>query len=60
MSRRDLLRRLPPGWRASLTRGGHIRLSKPGRRAVFTASTPGDWRSWRNALAAVRREERRG
>ena len=61
MSRRlrDLLRRLPEGWRVERrTGGGHLELAKPGKPRVFVASTPSDWRSIRNITAQVRRSER--
>lgn len=48
------------GWSAELTRGGHVRLVKPGCGPVFVASTPSDRRAHRNALATLKREDRRG
>ena len=46
------------GWQVSLTRGGHLRFTKPGRGPVFTSSTPSDRRAYLNALAMLRREDR--
>ena len=46
------------GWQISLTRGGHLRLTKPGRGPVFTSSTPSDRRAYLNALATLRRADR--
>jgi hypothetical protein len=46
------------GWQISLTRGGHLRLTKPGRGPVFTSSTPSDHRAYLNALAMLRRADR--
>ena len=46
------------GWSWSLTRSGHVRFDKPGRRPVFTATTPSDWRAPRNAAATLRRLDR--
>ncbi len=45
------------GYRASRTNGGHLRFSKPGRRPVFTSSTPSDWRTVRNVMSQLRRNE---
>lgn len=46
-------------WKVSRTRGGHIRLTKPGCAAVFTSCTPSDsHRASLNAIAQLRRAER--
>ncbi len=45
------------GYRVGRTRGGHLRFSKPGRRPIFTSSTPSDWRPPRNAMSQLRRNE---
>lgn len=46
------------GWQISLTQGGHLRFTKPGRGPVFSSSTPSDRRAFRNALAMLRRSDR--
>lgn len=46
------------GWQISLTHGGHLRFTKPGRGPVFTSSTPSDRRAYLNALAMLRRADR--
>jgi hypothetical protein len=44
------------GWLLTVTGGGHLKWMPPqGGAPVFTASTPGDWRSSRNARAKLRR-----
>lgn len=43
------------GYRASRTSGGHLRFSKPGRRTVFSSSTPSDWRTARNVISQLRK-----
>lgn len=49
---------LKHGWQAEKTRGGHLRFSKPGRPLIHTGSTPGDWRSAKNAMARLIRADR--
>jgi hypothetical protein len=61
---REGLRRLvafaeSEGWTVSRTLGGHIRFTKVGRGSIFTSSTAGDHRSGLNALARLRRAERK-
>src|SRR5690606_11515837 len=46
------------GWQISLTHGGHLRFTKPGRGPVFTSSTPSDHRAYLNALTMLRRADR--
>lgn len=46
------------GWSISLTNGGHLRFTKPGRPLIHTSSTPSDWRAVRNALATLARADR--
>ncbi|MEQ5055688.1 type II toxin-antitoxin system HicA family toxin [Klebsiella michiganensis] len=43
------------GWQASRTSGGHLRFCKPGCTPVYTSSTPGDHRAFRNARAMLKR-----
>jgi len=46
------------GYQVSRTKGGHLRFGKPGHRTVFSSSTPSDWRTQRNIIAELRRNER--
>ncbi len=47
-------------WTVERTRGGHVKLSKPGCAPVFTSFTPSDGkRSALNAIAQLRRAQRR-
>ncbi|MDH0894654.1 MULTISPECIES: type II toxin-antitoxin system HicA family toxin [unclassified Pseudomonas] len=46
------------GWTVGATKNGHLRFTKPGRPIIHTGSTPSDWRSLRNALAALARADR--
>lgn len=46
------------GWAVARTNGGHLRFTKHGRPIIHTGSTPSDWRSLRNALAALARADR--
>ncbi|WP_036828690.1 hypothetical protein [Phycicoccus jejuensis] len=43
------------GFDVKVTKRGHISVSKDGRFVVVFAGTPSDWRSMRNALAAMKR-----
>lgn len=45
------------GWSISTTRGGHLRLTKPGRPVVHTSRTPSDHRAVRNAVALLSRAD---
>ncbi|GEN23146.1 hypothetical protein HCU01_10950 [Halomonas cupida] len=45
-------------WHIERTRGGHIKLTKPGMPPVFTSYSPSDARSQRNAIALLRRVQR--
>jgi hypothetical protein len=47
------------GWRVRRTQRGHIKFSKCGLTPIFTASTPSDYRADRNAMARLRRADRR-
>lgn len=47
-------------WRMERTRGGHIKLTKPGMPPIFTSFTPSDSRSQRNVIARMRRVQRQG
>lgn len=45
------------GWEVSLTKSGHYRLRSPyTNRLVFCASTPGDWRAFKNIIRDLKRE----
>lgn len=43
------------GCEAKLTRGGHWRVSRPGRQSITIARTPSDQRAIRNVRQDVRR-----
>lgn len=43
------------GWHAEFTGGGHVKLTKPGRPAVYCGVSPGD----KKAVDVVRRKLRR-
>jgi predicted RNA binding protein YcfA (HicA-like mRNA interferase family) len=44
------------GWRTERTRGGHLRCAHPrAAHYVYTASTPSDYRAWKNLQAAMKR-----
>lgn len=44
------------GFHVRTTKGGHYLVTSPDREAVTTVpSTPSDWRSLRNCVAALRR-----
>jgi predicted RNA binding protein YcfA (HicA-like mRNA interferase family) len=60
LTRRTELLRLAKrrGWAAEPTNGGHVRLTKPGCRAVIVSATPSCHRWHRNVLAEMRRAER--
>lgn len=45
------------GWTISFTRGGHLRLTKPGRPVIHSSQTPSDWRAVHNAVAMLRRAD---
>ena len=44
------------GWSTEHTRGGHLRCSHP-RAAyhIYAASTPSDYRAWKNLQASMKR-----
>jgi hypothetical protein len=44
--------------RAERTGGGHLRFRHVSGAVVYTGSTPSDRRSWRNAVAMLRRTAR--
>lgn len=46
------------GFRASRTRKGHLKFSRPGHRPVFTGGTPSDTRTLHNLRAELRRSLR--
>lgn len=50
---RDLARQ--HGWTVDKTRGGHLRLSRPGSGPVFCASTPSCPRALANTRAEMKR-----
>ncbi len=44
------------GWQVDMTGGQHLRFRHPsGGKAIYTALTPGDYRSHLNALADLKR-----
>lgn len=43
------------GFSVRPTRGGHLRFDLDGAGPIFTSSTPGDRRAWKNCLAQLRR-----
>ena len=43
------------GWTVELTKNGHIKFVAPDGSVVFAASTPSDYRSWRNTRSELRR-----
>lgn len=45
------------GWNITFTRGGHLRLHKPGKPVIYTSRTPSDWRAVRNAVAMLARAD---
>lgn len=45
------------GWEVSTSRGGHLRLEKPGRRVVFTSCSSSDVRAVKNLRSQLRRAE---
>jgi hypothetical protein len=47
------------GWSVSPTRGGHLRLTRPGSGPVFAPATPSDWRALPNVRAEMKRRETR-
>jgi predicted RNA binding protein YcfA (HicA-like mRNA interferase family) len=49
---------LSHGWKVSRTQGGHIRFTKPGMPAIFTSSTPGDYRTELNTKPRLRCADR--
>lgn len=49
---------LSHGWKVSPTQGGHIRFTKAGMPAIFTSSTPSDYRAEPNANVQLRRADR--
>jgi predicted RNA binding protein YcfA (HicA-like mRNA interferase family) len=58
--RRDHVRQaIAAGWRASITKGSHVRLIHPGGAIVFASGTPSDVRVARNVKADMRRALKR-
>lgn len=47
------------GFSHSISRGGHLRFTKPGRRTVFFSKTPGDRRAYKNGITKLRNADRR-
>jgi hypothetical protein len=45
------------GWSVETLGSGHIRFTKPGRKALVTGPTSTDWRTIKNLLAAIEREQ---
>lgn len=46
------------GFEAGLTRNGHVKFHKQGKKTVFCPSTPGDKRGIKNTVSQLRRSER--
>ena len=44
------------GWSVETLGSGHIRFTKPGRKALVTGPTSTDWRTIKNLRAAIERE----
>jgi len=55
---KQLIRDLPPAWKAMPTRGGHMKLRHESGAIVTCASTPSDWRAIRNLRARIKRVSR--
>lgn len=45
------------GWKVVMTKGGHLRFTKPERPLIHTGSTPSDWRAVNNALSMLVRAD---
>jgi hypothetical protein len=45
------------GWSVETLGSGHIRFTKPGRRALVTGPTSTDWRTTKNVRAAINRDQ---
>ena len=44
------------GWRTERTSGGHLRCSHPrAAHYIYAASTPSDYRAWKNLQASMKR-----
>lgn len=43
------------GFEVEMNKKSHYEVRKAGRKVAVFASTPGDWRSYKNSLAAARR-----
>lgn len=43
------------GWQYELSRGGHIKFTKPGCPSVFTSATASDYRAAKNCISVLRR-----
>lgn len=43
------------GFTATMSKGGHLRFTRPDTRTVFFSSSPGDHRAYQNALSKLRR-----
>lgn len=46
------------GWHVKRTAGGHLKFTKTGCAAIYTGSSPSDYRAELNARAQIRRVER--
>jgi hypothetical protein len=44
-------------WSVETLGSGHIRFTKPGRKALVTGPTSTDWRTIKNLRAAIEREQ---
>lgn len=47
-----------PLWEISITRGTHLRFSRPGCAPVFASYTPSDWRADKDLARKIRLAER--
>lgn len=63
MSKKDSLQLIrwaeDRGWQATLTKNGHVKLTREGHDSVIIASTPSDRRAVLNEKSRVKRAERK-
>ncbi len=48
------------GYEVGQSNGGHLRLTKPGHRVVFTSQSTSDWRTLKNLESQLRRNQPKG
>lgn len=58
MKRLRELQKAHPLWEISITRGTHLRFSRPGCPPVFASYTPSDWRADKDLARKLRLAER--